>query len=554
MTLLKRRMHKRVAGVNFFAGDFAYVGKANDPKTWHFLMTSKPNGKPTQKMVDAAVKAYGEMADQMAEGQPNRYHIPDDALDSLLDKIRDAWSKAYPNKDPNQMPEEIAVEPDPTAATEDEISAAAFPEEGDEEVDPEAEDEVDPAAEDEDEEDMPPKGRKKPKPGAADAAAARTQGGFAMGKLRDAIVKYYYVDPSKGAMSFAQVLAECKKEEQYREVMEVAYPILNSLDGSLRSIVADKSLDTVGKQTMMRGSVEGFLAAIKEEWPEVEEVLEKALLNDGNATGDDNMKRVAKDAGGEDNGFLKGLSTQIAELTKKQEEQAEAIKKANAERDAAIAKAATAEAVGKLPADFQKYYSGLATDEAKDAFLKMETKAQRVLVNKAADEAVDTIEIDGETFTKADVGAGAFAILKVQAKKQALLEKRLAEEQEARETAEYAKQAEDEMDHLPGDTAMKARVLRAIDQQIEDDDVREALGKMLACGNKAVTAAFQRLGSDGNSNDGDEPVSKSKVHPFETKVSAIKNRDGCDYRTAMQKARDEHPSEFEDWQTENMEG
>lgn len=557
MTLLKRRMTKNVAGVKFFASDFAYVGKASDPKTWHFLLTSKPNGRPTQKMVDAAVKAYGEMMDGMDEtGQPNRYHIPDDALDSLLDKIRDAWSKAYPSKDPNQMPEEIAVEPDPTAATEDEISAAAFGEEGDEdEVDPEAEDEdeVDPTAE-EDDEDMPPKGRKKPKPGAADAAASRTMGGFAMGKLRDAIVKYYYVDPSKGAMSFAQVLAECKKEEQYREVMEVAYPILNSLDGSLRSIVADKSLDTASKTTMMRSSVEGFLAAIKEEWPEVEEVLEKALLNDGNATGDNDMKRVAKNAGGEDHGFLKGLSTQVADLNKKFEAQAEELKKANAERDAALAKAATAEALGKLPADFQKYYSGLATDEAKDAFLKMETKAQRILVTKAADEAVDTIEIDGETFSKADVGAGAFAILKMQAKKQAALEKRLAEAEEARADAEYSKQAEDEMDHLPGDVAMKARVLRAIDTQIEDDDVREALGKMLACGDKAVRAAFQRIGTDGNANDGDETVGKSRVHPFETRVSAIKNRDGCDHRTAMQKARDEHPAEFEDWQTEHMEG
>ena len=545
MTLLKRRMHKRVAGANFFASDFAYVGKANDPKTWQFLLTSKPNGKPTRKMVDLAVKAFGEMADQMAEGQPNRYHIPDDALDSLLDKIRDAWSKAYPSKDPAMMPEEIAVEPDPTAAATDPdaVAAAAYEEEDpnaeDEEVDPEA----DPAAaagEEEEDEDEPPAGAKpKPKP----------KPSF---KLRDAIVKYYYVDPSKGAQSFTSVLAECRKEQEYREVMEVAYPILNSLDGSLRSIVADKSLDVVAKQTMMRGSVEGFLAAIKEEWPEVEEVLEKVLLNDGNATGDDNMKRVMKDAGTEDNGFLKGLSTQIAELTKKQEEQAKAIEKANTERDAAVAKAAVVETLGKLPADFQKYYSGLATDEAKDAFLKMETKAQRVLVSKAADEAVDTIEIDGEIFSKADVGAGTFAILKVQAKKQAALEKQLADEREARETAEYTAQAQEEMDHLPGDAAMKAKVLRAIDQQIEDDDVREALGKMLACGNKAVTAAYQRVGTDGNVSDGDEPVGKSRVHPFETRVSAIKNRDGCTHRQAMQKARDEHPSEFEDWQGENQ--
>jgi hypothetical protein len=266
------------------------------------------------------------------------------------------------------------------------------------------------------------------------------------------------------------------------------------------------------------------------------------------------MKRVAKDAGGEDNGFLKGLSTQIADLNKKFEAQAADLKKSNEERDAALAKAATAEAVGKLPADFRKYYSGLATDEAKAEFLKMDEKAQRILVRKAEDEAEDTIEIDGETITKSAVGAGAFAILKAQEKRHAALEKRLAEEQEARETAEYTKQAEDEMDHLPGDTAMKARVLRAIDQQIEDDDVREALGKMLACGNKAVTAAFQRLGTDGNANDGDEPVSKGKVHVFETRVSAIKNRDGCDYRQAMQKARDEHPAEFEDWQNEHMEG
>lgn len=555
MTLLKRRMHKSIAGVKFFASDFAYVGKANDPKTWHFLLTSKPNGKPTQKMVDLAVKAYGEMMGGMDEtGQPNRYHIPDDALDSLLDKIRDAWGKAYPSKDPNQMPEEIAIEPDPTAAAggdPDAVAAAAFPEEGDEEVDPEAEgeDEVDPAAEEEEDPEAAAAagGKPKPKPKGKPPAFKNDLG--------NAILKYYWVDPSKGAMTFTDVLAECKKEQKHREVMELAYPILNSLDGSLRSIVADKALDSAGKQTMMRSSVEGFLAAIKEEWPEVEEVLEKVLLNDGNATGDDDMKRLQKDAGGEETGFLKGLSSQMAEMNKRLDAQAEEIKKANAERDTALAKAAVAEAVGKLPADFQKYYTGLATDEAKDAFLKMDAKAQRVVVAKAADEAVDTIEIDGESFSKADVGPGAFAILKAQAKRQAALEKQLEIEREARETAEYTKQAEDEMDHLPGDTIMKAKVLRAIDQQIEDDDVREALGKMLACGNKAVSAAFQRIGTDGNADDGDNAdVRKSKVHPFETRVSAIKNRDGCDNRQAMQKARDEHPDEFEDWQTEQMEG
>jgi hypothetical protein len=250
------------------------------------------------------------------------------------------------------------------------------------------------------------------------------------------------------------------------------------------------------------------------------------------------MKEAAQR--GDDGGFLKGLSIQIGELTKRLEAQAAEIKKANEERDEALARAATVEAAGRLSPEEREFFDALPTDAEKADFATLDPAARKARIAKQAKDA-DTIEIDCQTITKADVGA-MFPALKAMAARHARLEQRLAEECEARRAAEYLAQAEEEMDHLPGDVAMKARVLRAIDEDIEDEEAREALAKMLAVdgGVSTFTSAF------------DVSVGRSRVHVFETRVSAIKNRDGCTYREAMQKARDEHPDEFEDWQAEHM--
>lgn len=568
MTLLKRRVSKNVAGTKFFADDFAYVGDHNKPNTWHFLLCNRPNGKPTAKRVDAVIKAYGAMMGGMGEGMPNRYHIPDDALDSLLDKIRDAWAKAYPHRAPEEMPDEIAAEPgDELAMAEGEEDPMAG--EGDEEIDPEAEEEVDPTEEEVDpaaeevdpaaEEEEKPRPRKpaprfaakeyprrkKPKPGKPkpdpEGAHAEAMAGFAMGKISKAICKYYYVDPTKGAMSFGDVLAECKKDEQYREVMEVAYPILNSLDGSLRSIVADKNLDTAAKTIMMRGSVEGFLAAIKEEWPEVEEALEKVL---GINEGDDDMPIARKDGQGDAT-----LAKQVDALTKRLDKQdadhKAALEKANAETAAANAKLALVETVAKLSAPDRAYYDALKTDEDRDAFMKMDAKGRKAAI-RTVEDGDETVEIDGAVITKSAAGA-AFAMLKAQAKKMADLEKRAEEDREARLNAEYLQQAADEMEHLPGTAAEKAAVLRAIDEGIEDEDVRNSLAKMLSVGNKVVGAAFDRVGTGGG--EGGSRLEKAGRHEFEKQVGAIKARDNCTHTVAIQRAREEHPDAFEDWQS-----
>jgi hypothetical protein len=249
------------------------------------------------------------------------------------------------------------------------------------------------------------------------------------------------------------------------------------------------------------------------------------------------VKEAARRA--DDGGFLKGLSIQVAELTRRLETQAAEIKKANKELDEANARAAMVEAAVKLSPEEREFFDALPTDAEKADFATLDAADRKARIAKQAEDA-DTIEIDGQTVTKADVGA-VFPALKAMQAMQARLEQRLAEECEARRAAEYLTQAEEEMDHLPGDAAIKAKVLRAIDDGIEDEEAREALAKMLAVdgGVSTFAPAF------------DVSVGRSRVHVFETRVSAIKNRDGCTYREAMQKARDEHPAEFEDWQNEH---
>jgi chemotaxis protein histidine kinase CheA len=272
----------------------------------------------------------------------------------------------------------------------------------------------------------------------------------------------------------------------------------------------------------MRGSIEGFLAAIKEAWPEVEEALDKVL---NSATeGEETM--------------TKSVQEQLDAMAKRLDGQDEELKKARAERDVAVA-------ISKMSASERSYYDALAADTDKDAFLKMDTAGRASVITKAA-EAHETITIGGQIVTKAAAGP-MFAILKAQQAQIEETKKQAAEAEAARYDAELLAQAEDEMAHLPGDVAMKAKVLRVINE-IEDEEVQEAIGKMLACGDKAVQSAFQRLGTNGAGNE--EPIGKSHgVHDFMKSVAAIKSRDKCTHQQAMQRAQAEHPEQFEDYQS-----
>lgn len=359
-----------------------------------------------------------------------------------------------------------------------------------------------------------------------------------------------WVDPADGAKPFSEVLRITLEDQQYREVMDEVYPLVCALETSIRSIVADADIDISAKQTMLRSSVEEFLTTVSTKWPEVEEVLEKIFKDLGIGNEEDVMTKEE----------LAALQKQVADLATKVTDQ-EAAAKAAAEKHAAELKAAQdalakAEADAKLATakasltkDEREFFDAIKDEAASKAFLEMtaEKRAEAIALAKAG---VETITVYGQTVSKAAVGAEMFTVLKAQADENAKLAKALAEETEARKTAEYKKRAADELGSLPGTEAEKVELLKSLDSM--GGNARKTLDTMLKAGAANTEGAFKSLGHKGGPSvdNGSSDVSKA-VGDFNKAVATIKNRDKCSNMEAHSRARVEHPDLYEAYQTAN---
>lgn len=198
-------------------------------------------------------------------------------------------------------------------------------------------------------------------------------------------------------------------------------------------------------------------------------------------------------------------------------------------------------------------------DPMDDMGKKMKTKPREGLVSTEGEEE-DTIAAGSKTpiggvgkrtrlnesmvigdrvVHKSAVGSDMFEILKAQKEETERINKALEDERNTRELLEFAKVAENELPHLPGTTEAKARLLKNLSEYLEPDE-RKLLTSMLKSGDRSAGTAFKTFGSRAE---------KAKTAgDFQKRVSVIKSRDACSYTEAMQKARKEHPEEFEAFQ------
>jgi hypothetical protein len=265
-----------------------------------------------------------------------------------------------------------------------------------------------------------------------------------------------------GPRSFADLFAATEECRRQSEVSQELWPYFDALTDSLRSIVADATMDEPGKINAMRQSIDQFTAAVVSAVPDAEAEIEKLFTNPAASgvfsagpsgstvnKGDPDMTDLEKKVG--------DLTSQVADLTKRAE---------------------------KAEAD-------LATEKAKVADLA-----------KAADIAKnDEVLKVGETeVRKSAVGEASFAFMKAQQ----------AEIQKARDEADMErlqKRAETEIGHLPGEAIAKAKVLKAINGMGEED--RKVLDTMLKAGEAAITKGFEKFGVSPRTSVGsDDPTAK----------------------------------------------
>jgi len=166
---------------------------------------------------------------------------------------------------------------------------------------------------------------------------------------------------------------------------------------------------------------------------------------------------------------------------------------------------------------------------AVDALIKSQ-ESKETPVEKGDDE---TMELNGQTIAKSEIGATAFMILKGQNSQMEKLEKKLQasedfakEERQKRINKELADEAQSRWPNLPGTAVEKAETLKMIKGLPEE--AQEAQFRMLDAGNASASSMFKEFGGSGTP-DGSSPTEKldklAKSYSAENKVSYAKAYD-----------------------------
>jgi hypothetical protein len=151
---------------------------------------------------------------------------------------------------------------------------------------------------------------------------------------------------------------------------------------------------------------------------------------------------------------------------------------------------ARATAVAELP-DVQKALFAKMDEAGQTAYLALKPEERQAQVDKAAEaNPVVYTDADGNEYRKTD-DPRQVAL----AKRNDALAKQLADSEAARETAEFAKRADDEMGHYPKDTAVRAAIVKAV-QGISDEETRKAAFEALKAGDEALAKRFVQIGHE----------------------------------------------------------
>lgn len=360
------------------------------------------------------------------------------------------------------------------------------------------------------------------------------------------------------AVDFDTVLAAREAAETAEEVVESLREKWSALQSAFISIAMDESTGAPQKIPLLQESLRQFIDSLSEQSSEIADSLNKALaavpalaeLLPPGSEGDLSMTDAEKRQLAELQKTIEDLTKKLEaatskeaakkaaqlteELTKAQDELAEVTKKLEAieaEKAEAVAKASMTDAEKAFCADMPP------AEKAKFMTMSPADRAKAMKKSADSDPVVYKSESTGEEFRKSDDPR------LVKMAKQADEDRALAKaEREARENAEFAKRADDELGVFSEEVAKrgeKIEVIRAISKM--DEGPRTAITKMLAVGGKAITAAFDTIGHRG------EEVAKA-AGAFEKRVSEVQARDKCTKVAALERAREEFPEEFKAYQ------
>lgn len=361
----------------------------------------------------------------------------------------------------------------------------------------------------------------------------------------EAIAKMY-IDPSEGAMSFAEVMDLEMQSHQYYEMMEAVCPLIYSMETSLKSIAGDASYSLENRLNMMRSTVESFMSQVREKMTDAEDMMTEMAyklteepemaktikqLNEENERLAAELEEAKKASKGADTEELETLKGKIEDLNKKMET-------LQSERDAAVAKSALTDA--------ERVFVDTLDAENASEFMKM-TKSARTAFMKTADETDETLVVGNRTVRKSIVGEDAFEVMKSQEARLKASEELAKRERDERISTQLQKRAEDELEHLPGTIAEKVDVLKAVSDL--DKGVLDTLNKIFKAADEALSGAYTSFGhKDGRVTDihkvRNSRIQKDSDTDFMKKVETIKREEKVSGSVAMTMARKRFPDEY----------
>lgn len=286
------------------------------------------------------------------------------------------------------------------------------------------------------------------------------------------IIKSAAVTPTEvEKQTFMEALSEIQIMEQMEEFLESMWDYTWALRSSIREVLEDSEIEN--KKDVIQQNIRDFATAMSS----------AVSANNVIKLGEDDMKKEEIDA------MIKAAV------------------------DPLQAKLTTAEAMAKMNDETKGYFATL-DETGKADFLKMSPEDQASAIKTAnevntAKGGDDYIELYGQRIDKSAVDPGILAVITAQ---QAQLEKSTADlekERQARNTTEYAKQADALYGNLPGETTTKGQAIQAI-HGIENTAVRDCVLGMLKAGNTAVETAksFDEIGHNYVDTAASTPTAK----------------------------------------------
>lgn len=319
------------------------------------------------------------------------------------------------------------------------------------------------------------------------------------GELSTAIAKYYYNDSDK-ATSFVDALKITENNKKLWELREELSPLIEAISRSINSTLADKELTMEAKRARIEQSADDFVAELRNKMPDLEDDLAKAFTAEA----------------------LGKTETAIEETNMADETKAEDVIKA------LKADLAKAETLAKM-SDAEKAYADKLDDKAKADFMSADDDTRKKMMASAKKNDV-TVEVEGKTISKSEVGEDAFKAFE----KMAEFEARLAKAEGEATLSKFEKRAADELANVIGTPVAKAHALMAVDA-IQDTVAKDALTAILKAANEANASDMVTKGVSGDVGEG------NAMDAIEKKADEIAKRDGIAKDAAIAKAWAENP-------------